>query len=91
MISVSNIPDLVRALLGLGILVSNEKGICLESSLIASQHILYRRFTNPLARLPGPEISKWTDLVYIYYWFSGQVPFYVHNLHEQYGKPIIDE
>ncbi|KAJ5641094.1 hypothetical protein N7528_000719 [Penicillium herquei] len=49
---------------------------------------IYHRFTNPLAHLPGPEVSKWTDLVYLYYWFSGKVPYYVHNLHEKYG-PVV--
>ncbi|KAJ6090523.1 hypothetical protein N7486_009338 [Penicillium sp. IBT 16267x] len=50
--------------------------------------ILYQRITNPLTHIPGPEISKWTDLVYKYYWFSGKIPYYVHSLHEKYGKNI---
>ncbi|KAJ5671123.1 hypothetical protein N7507_000250 [Penicillium longicatenatum] len=49
---------------------------------------LYQRITNPLTHIPGPEISKWTDLVYKYYWFSGKIPYYVHSLHEEYG-PIV--
>ncbi|KAJ5784933.1 uncharacterized protein N7503_010145 [Penicillium pulvis] len=53
-----------------------------------SLHFLYQRITNPLAHVPGPEISKWTDLVYKYYWFSGKIPYYVHSLHEKYG-PIV--
>ncbi|KAJ5925136.1 hypothetical protein N7454_007775 [Penicillium verhagenii] len=52
------------------------------------QKFLYQRFTNQLTHIPGPEISKWTDIVYNYYWFSGKVPFYIHNLHEKYG-PIV--
>ncbi|KAJ5377973.1 uncharacterized protein N7496_005382 [Penicillium cataractarum] len=51
-------------------------------------HALYRRFTSPLSRIPGPEISKWTDIVYIYYWLNGRIPFYIHQIHEQYG-PIV--
>ena len=29
--------------------------------------------------------------MYIYYWFSGQVPFYIHQLHEKYGPVVIPE
>ncbi|KAJ5646046.1 hypothetical protein N7490_002418 [Penicillium lividum] len=50
--------------------------------------LLHQRLTNSLTHIPGPEYSKWTDLVYKYYWFSGKVPYYVHNLHEKYG-PIV--
>lgn len=53
-----------------------------------SQHFLYSRLTSPLSKLPGPEISRWTELVYIYYWFSGKIPYYVHQLHEEYGKHL---
>ncbi|KAJ5993933.1 hypothetical protein N7451_009657 [Penicillium sp. IBT 35674x] len=55
---------------------------------LLSLRYLYQRFINPLAHIPGPEISKWTDLVYKYYWFSGKIPYYVHNLHEKHGKDI---
>ncbi|KAJ5548037.1 hypothetical protein N7513_005271 [Penicillium frequentans] len=55
---------------------------------LLSLRFLYQRITNPLAHIPGPEISKWTDLVYKYYWFSGKIPYYVHSLHEKYGKDI---
>ncbi|KAJ6191026.1 hypothetical protein N7519_001047 [Penicillium mononematosum] len=51
-------------------------------------HFIYKRLSSPLARLPGPAISNWTDLVYIRYWFAGKVPYYVHDLHEKYG-PIV--
>ncbi|KAJ5976705.1 hypothetical protein N7501_000047 [Penicillium viridicatum] len=51
-------------------------------------HFIYNRLNSPLARIPGPAISKWTDLVYIHYWFAGKAPNYVHELHENYG-PIV--
>ncbi|KAL2846419.1 cytochrome P450 [Aspergillus pseudoustus] len=43
---------------------------------------------NPLASIPGPEITKWTDLILKYYTVLGQRPRYVHALHEKYG-PIV--
>ncbi|KAJ5110639.1 hypothetical protein N7532_001174 [Penicillium argentinense] len=49
---------------------------------------LLQRLTNPLRHLPGPEISRWTNLLYDYYWLTGQIPYYVHSLHEKYG-PIV--
>ncbi|CAG7978278.1 unnamed protein product [Penicillium nalgiovense] len=51
-------------------------------------HFIYNRLSSPLARLPGPTISNWTELVYIRHWFAGKVPYYVHDLHEKYG-PIV--
>ncbi|OQD87454.1 hypothetical protein PENSOL_c077G04033 [Penicillium solitum] len=51
-------------------------------------HFIYNRVSSPLAQIPGPAISKWTDLVYIHYWFAGKAPNYVHGLHENYG-PIV--
>ncbi|KAJ5179471.1 hypothetical protein N7492_002681 [Penicillium capsulatum] len=50
--------------------------------------LLYRRLASPIARIPGPEISNWTELVYSYYWLTGKAPIYVHHLHETYG-PIV--
>ncbi|KAJ5087693.1 hypothetical protein N7456_011309 [Penicillium angulare] len=50
--------------------------------IVLCLRIIYQRLTNPLAKLPGPEISKWTDL------FAGKVPYYVHHLHERYG-PVV--
>lgn len=41
-----------------------------------------------MAHLPGPEISKWTGIVTIFYWFAGKKPNYVHSLHQKYG-PVV--
>ncbi|KAL3454899.1 hypothetical protein BJX64DRAFT_295631 [Aspergillus heterothallicus] len=40
---------------------------------------------NPLSSIPGPQITKWTDLILKYYTVLGQRPRYVHALHEKYG------
>ncbi|KAJ5774870.1 hypothetical protein N7457_009766 [Penicillium paradoxum] len=50
--------------------------------------LIYRRLTNPLSHIPGPEISKWTDATYTYHWMNGEIPMYIHQLHEKYG-PIV--
>ena len=91
--SVSNIPTILGSLIGLLCLVSScihKRGSISLSvehcHLSCPQHALYRRVASPLSRVPGPEISNWTDLVYIYYWLNGQIPLYVHQLHEKYGQ-----
>ncbi|ORY70424.1 cytochrome protein [Pseudomassariella vexata] len=48
----------------------------------------YTLLTNPLAKLPGPWYSIWTDTVLRYHILKGQRPTYVHSLHLKYG-PII--
>ncbi|KAL2803421.1 cytochrome P450 [Aspergillus granulosus] len=50
--------------------------------------IAYRARKNPLCSIPGPQITKWTDLVLKFYTVLGQRPRYVHALHEIYG-PIV--
>lgn len=90
---VSIVPTILGSLIGLLCLVSS----CIHGRgsispgvqrchLSSPQHALYRRVASPLSLVPGPEISKWTDLVYIYYWLNGQIPLYVHQLHKKYGK-----
>ncbi|KPI35287.1 putative sterigmatocystin biosynthesis monooxygenase STCB [Cyphellophora attinorum] len=49
---------------------------------------IYRAQRGPLARLPGPEISKWTGAVMIYHWLTGQGVDYVAHLHDKYG-PVV--
>lgn len=50
--------------------------------------LLYGRTTGPLIHLPSPEISKWTGILTVYYWFSGKRPQYVQSLHRKYS-PVI--
>ncbi|KAJ5454167.1 uncharacterized protein N7458_005123 [Penicillium daleae] len=69
-------------------LVSNIPTVLVSSIGFLCLHALYRRVTSPLSQIPGPEVSRWTDIVYIYYWLNGQIPLYVHKLHEEYG-PVV--
>ncbi|OLN96955.1 putative sterigmatocystin biosynthesis P450 monooxygenase STCB-like protein 7 [Colletotrichum chlorophyti] len=48
----------------------------------------YRVYSQPLAKLPGTELSKWTDVILKYHWLRGTRSQYVHSLHQQYG-PVI--
>ncbi|KAI1852249.1 hypothetical protein JX266_002427 [Neoarthrinium moseri] len=58
------------------------------ASLVAFAGYVYCTLKGPLARLPGPWYSNWTDLVRIYYVLSGKGPSYVQSLHEKYG-PLV--
>lgn len=58
----------------------------LVAVLIAS---LYRSYTNPLAKIPGPPLSAWTGIVEKYHYVRGHRHLYVHSLHEKYGSYII--
>ena len=40
---------------------------------------------SPISRVPGPWITKWTDVVLKYKGLTGQKTTYVHSLHEKYG------
>lgn len=43
---------------------------------------------NPLAKLPGPWYSKYTDVVLKRLWLGGSKTQYVHALHKKYGESI---
>lgn len=45
----------------------------------------YRTLTSPIAKIPGPWYSLWTDAVFKYYRMTGQGAPYVHRLHGKYG------
>lgn len=49
---------------------------------------IYGVLNGPLARLPGPWHTKWTDICLKYQTVKGRRPKYVHELHEKYG-PIV--
>lgn len=40
---------------------------------------------DPLAKIPGPWYSKYTDIVLKRRWLSGSKTHYVHALHKKYG------
>ncbi|KAI2621287.1 cytochrome P450 [Hypoxylon sp. NC1633] len=50
--------------------------------------IIYTAFTNPLSSIPGPLLSRWTDIHVRIKLLSGTKARYVHSLHEKYG-PIV--
>ncbi|KAH8887131.1 cytochrome P450 [Thozetella sp. PMI_491] len=49
---------------------------------------VYSVQTGPLAHLPGPWYSKWTSLYSKYKWLKGELPQYIHQLHQEYG-PVV--
>ena len=50
--------------------------------------ILLKGLHCPLAKLPGPWYSRYTNLVLKYYTLTGKRIFYIHNIHERYG-PVV--
>lgn len=61
--------------------------IAVVATLLFAVHIL-RRLNSPLAKLPGPAISKYTSLWLKYKELTAQRTMYVHELHKQYG-PVV--
>jgi hypothetical protein len=53
----------------------------------SDEQLAYGVRKNPLSSLPGPQLTKWTDLLVKYYTVTGQRPRYVHSLHQKYGNP----
>ncbi|KAI1396672.1 putative cytochrome P450 [Hypoxylon fuscum] len=49
---------------------------------------VYSVLSSPLAKLPGPWYTKWTETVVKYNVIKGRRPKWVHSLHERYG-PIV--
>ncbi|KAI0468215.1 cytochrome P450 [Xylaria cf. heliscus] len=50
--------------------------------------IIRHLFFNPLAKVPGPWYTNWTDVVLKTKILKGIGPIYVHQLHKQYG-PVV--
>ncbi|KAL5333391.1 cytochrome P450 [Aspergillus crustosus] len=50
--------------------------------------LAYATITDPLRSIPGPFLSRWTDLHVKFVWLAGGRPQYVHSLHQKYG-PIV--
>lgn len=49
------------------------------------QYRIYAGISGPLAHLPGPMISLFTNLILKYHVVKGQRMHYVHQIHQQYG------
>lgn len=57
-------------------------------SLITLTHLLLSLLTSPLAHLPGPWHTAFTDLYLVLQEFRGNRRPYIHRLHEEYG-PVV--
>ncbi|KAI1498889.1 putative cytochrome P450 [Biscogniauxia marginata] len=56
--------------------------------LLAVLLVLLTGFNDPLAKIPGPWYTRWTNLVLIYKGLIGRKPSYVQSLHLKYG-PVV--
>ncbi|RAK99380.1 cytochrome P450 [Aspergillus ibericus CBS 121593] len=68
--------------------VSHAPGLILSIFIFYILIIVYHERRNPLSAVPGPFLSKWTDIVVRYHSVIGNRPRYVQLLHHQYG-PIV--
>ncbi|KAG6354950.1 hypothetical protein INS49_004031 [Diaporthe citri] len=58
-------------------------------ALVTLGAFLYTKvFLDPLAKVPGPWYSKYTDVVLKRLWLGGSKTQYVHDLHKKYG-PVV--
>ncbi|KAI1746395.1 cytochrome P450 [Xylaria scruposa] len=71
-------------------LVSLDSIVNLIYGLIVSYVLwnVYTVITSPLYSVPGPFISRWTDLHVRLRLLNGSKAHYVHSLHEKYGSVI---
>ncbi|KAL4872535.1 hypothetical protein BDV12DRAFT_193253 [Aspergillus spectabilis] len=69
-------------------IMGNLPSFLLVLSFVYFWTLARRSRKDPLSSIPGPEITKWTDLLLKYYTVTGQSPRYVHALHQKYG-PIV--
>ncbi|KAI1352046.1 cytochrome P450 [Xylaria sp. FL0043] len=57
-------------------------------ALVFLATVIRRLFFDPLAKVPGPWYTKWTNIVVIVKNLRAEGPLYVDKLHEKYG-PVI--
>ncbi|KEY70381.1 hypothetical protein S7711_09355 [Stachybotrys chartarum IBT 7711] len=50
--------------------------------------LVYRFITDPLRSIPGPEVTRWTDLHVRLSVLTGRRAAYVHSLHQKYGRVV---
>ncbi|KAL1795198.1 hypothetical protein ACET3X_007014 [Alternaria dauci] len=70
--------------------MSIQRGIA-AAILVALAYIIklvWAGYTSPLAKLPGPWYSRYTNLVLRYHVLSGRRIFYVDKLHQRYGSVV---
>lgn len=58
------------------------------AALLVIGAVLVKRFRSPLAKLPGPLISRITSIWIKYHEFSANRRLYIHELHKKYG-PVV--
>jgi cytochrome P450 len=56
--------------------------------VLTELQVIYTAYFAPISRLPGPNISRWTNVVLNYHWLKGTRAQYVHDLHQRYG-PVV--
>ncbi|EKG21329.1 Cytochrome P450 [Macrophomina phaseolina MS6] len=49
---------------------------------------LYNVYFHPLSKIPGPFLSAFTELVYLWYWVRGDLVKHLCSLHQKYGKTV---
>ncbi|KAJ4396222.1 hypothetical protein N0V93_000441 [Gnomoniopsis smithogilvyi] len=57
-------------------------------ALSAVVYYVYGVLSSPLAKIPGPWYSNFTEFVVRWHWLQGQRAKYVHSLHQKYG-PVV--
>lgn len=64
------------------------KFILLWSIVVTVFALFYHASKDPLSKVPGPFISKWTGIVNTFYYVRGYRHEYVHSLHRKYGTAL---
>lgn len=60
------------------------------SLFVTVSAFVYRVSTDPLSKIPGPFISKFTGILETFYYARGYRHEYVHSLHVKYGVLFLD-
>lgn len=55
------------------------------AALAAIVYYVYSVLSSPLAKIPGPWYSNFTECVLRWHWLQGKRAAYVHSLHQKYG------
>jgi len=64
--------------------------LCAAASflLLLATYIIYELYINPLSKVPGPKLLALTQLPWFIHNFRGNLPFWLFDLHEQYGPAV---
>lgn len=60
--------------------------------VLAGLVAVYHSSRDPLAKIPGPLLSRWSGIIDTLYYVQGHRHDYVHKLHQKYGdipKPYL--